>query len=174
MKHHTLGQLQDIAQIVAHPSPMVDERRRRLERWAELLEQIRHRHLDTLHETEFQMADERNALRSDYSPITIAFRDPVLRATGMRDDTYGEAKRFFELRDDELHDVVCYCRFGTTVSAAAAARQVRALLAEKPRGLWFSLAAFSSDRPQAGGVAGIWACAKRPCPVEPPVRVGRR
>lgn len=142
MKHHTLDQLQDIAHVLPRLSPDMSQRRQRLERWAELLEEIRHRHLDTLYETEFQMLDERNALRSDYSPITVAFRDPVLHAAGMVDDTYGEAKRFFEITDEELHDVVCYCRFGTTVSAAAAARQVRALLADKPRSFWSSLSAF--------------------------------
>lgn len=139
MKHHTLDQLQNIAQVVPRLSPEMTERRQRLERWAELLEAVRHRHLDTLYETEFQMLDERNALRSDYSPITVAFRDPVLHEAGLTDDTYGEAKRFFEISDEELHDVVCYCRFGTTVSAAAAARQVRALLADKPRSLWSRL-----------------------------------
>ncbi|WP_312366478.1 hypothetical protein [Ensifer sp.] len=142
MKHHTLDQLRGIAQIVPGLSPHVAARRVRLERWAEVLESIRHRHLDTLHETEFQMQDERDALRSDYSPITIAFRDPVLRAAGIADDTYGEAKRFFEISDDELHEIVCYCRFGTTVSAAAAAREVRVILAGRPRNLWSRLSSF--------------------------------
>ncbi|MNZ99249.1 hypothetical protein D3C78_1185670 [compost metagenome] len=142
MKHHTLEQMQNIAQVEPFFNLHGMSRRQRLERWAELLEEIRHRHLDTLHETEFQSGDERNALRCDYSPITVAFRDPVLRAAGMNSDTYGEAKRFFEICDEELHDVVCYCRFGTTVSAAAAARQVRGLLSDKPRGFWSSLGAF--------------------------------
>lgn len=142
MKHHSLDQLQNIAQIVPQFAPSLAGRRPRLERWAELLEGVRHRHLDTLHETEFQIPDERDALRSDYSPITIAFRDPVLQDAGMTDDTFGEAKRFFEISDDELHDIVCYCRFGTTVSAAAAARQVRTLLADRPRSIWSRLSAF--------------------------------
>ncbi|KSV95110.1 hypothetical protein [Sinorhizobium sp. GL28] len=146
MKHHTLEQLQTIAQVEPCFDPDDMTRRQRLERWAELLELIRYRHLDTLHETEFQVMDERNALRCDYSPITIAFRDPVLRAAGMETDTYGEAKRFFEISDDELHDVVCYCRFGTTVSAAVAARQVRSLLADKPKGFWASVAGFFIGR----------------------------
>lgn len=146
MKHHSLEELQTIAQVESCFDPDGMTRRQRLERWAELLELIRHRHLDTLHETEFQVSDERNALRSDYSPITIAFRDPVLRAAGMETDTYGEAKRFFKISDDELHDVVCYCRFGTTVSAAAAAYQVRLLLADKPKGFWASVAGFFIGR----------------------------
>ncbi|KQW77881.1 hypothetical protein [Ensifer sp. Root127] len=142
MKHHTLEQLQTIAQIEPIFGARGMTRRQRLERWAELLEQVRHRHLDTLHETEFQFSDERNALRSDYSPITVAFRDPVLHAAGLDNDTYGEAKRFFEISDEELHDIVCYCHFGRTVSAAAAARQVRSLLSERPQSFWSAVAAF--------------------------------
>jgi hypothetical protein len=142
MKHQTLEQMKHIAQVEPffHLNGM--SRRQRLERWAEILEAIRHRHLDTLHETEFQSIEERDALRCDYSPITVAFRDPVLHSAGIKDDTYGEAIRFFEISDAELHDVVCYCRFGTTVSAAAAARQVRAVLSDKPMGFWSTLRAF--------------------------------
>ena len=42
----------------------------------------------------------------------MAFNDPVLRAAGLRDDSYGEAKRFFELTDRQLHWLVCYCHYG--------------------------------------------------------------
>jgi hypothetical protein len=141
MKHHTPEQMQNIAQVEPFFHLHGMSRRQRLERWADVLEEIPHRHLDTLHETEFQSSDERNELRCDYSPITVAFRDPVLHSAGMNSDTYGEAIRFFEICDEELHDVVCYCRFGTKVSAAAAARQVRVLLSDEPNGLWSSLRA---------------------------------
>ena len=43
-------------------------------------------------------------MRGDDTPISLAFRNPVLRASGMTNDTYGEAKRFFELSDGQLHD----------------------------------------------------------------------
>ncbi len=38
-------------------------------------------------------------MRSDHSPVSVAFSDPVLRVAGLSDDTFGEAKRFFELED---------------------------------------------------------------------------
>ena len=59
------------------------------------------------------------------SPIAVAFNDPVLRAEGMKDDTYGEARRFFDLTDWQLHEIVCHCHFGDTMVAKTAARRVR-------------------------------------------------
>ena len=47
----------------------------------------------------------------------------------MKNDTYGEAKRFFELTDWQVHDILCYCHYGSTVSADMAARGVRAAIA---------------------------------------------
>ena len=55
----------------------------------------------------------------------MAFADPVLRLQGMQSDTYGEAKRFFELSDRALHNIVCYCHVGATMQAGRAARYVR-------------------------------------------------
>lgn len=66
-----------------------------------------------------------------------------------------EAKRFFELCHEELHDVVCYCLFGTTVSAAAATRIVRVLLSDEPKGFWSSLGAFFIPRPAARYPTGV-------------------
>jgi hypothetical protein len=67
-------------------------------------------------------------MRGDSSPISVAFEDPVLRATGLESDSYGEAKRFFELSDRQLHEIICYCHFGRTVNAATAARHIRAAI----------------------------------------------
>jgi hypothetical protein len=50
-------------------------------------------------------------MRGDGSPISVAFEDPVLRAAGLENDNYGEAKRFFELTDGQLHEIICYCHF---------------------------------------------------------------
>jgi hypothetical protein len=68
-------------------------------------------------------------MRADGSPLTVAYNDPVLRAAGLRDDTLGEAMRFFDLSEHEAHDVVCYCVHGRTVEGRAAARAVRAIAA---------------------------------------------
>ena len=50
-------------------------------------------------------------MRGEQSPLTVAFEDPMLRVEGLRNDSYGEAKRFFELTDSQLHRIVCYCHF---------------------------------------------------------------
>lgn len=127
MKHQTLDQLQAVAEV-GERYPDILSRVERLERWAKCLEANPARQLFTLHETEHQSTKVRDEMRCDDSPISIAFKDPVLRASGMANDTYGEAKRFFELTDGQLHDVICYCHFGETLKAATAARNVRAII----------------------------------------------
>ena len=67
-------------------------------------------------------------MRHSNSPISVAFGDPVLRAAGLRDDTYGEAQRFFGLSDTQLHNIVCFCRSGDLISATAAGYGVRAAI----------------------------------------------
>lgn len=64
-------------------------------------------------------------MRGEGTAISVAFEDPVLRASGLKDDTYGEAKRFFELNDWQLHDIVCDCHVGSTMKARWAATRVR-------------------------------------------------
>jgi hypothetical protein len=135
MKHHALEQLKIVARVNHdYPHPAMS-RRERLERWAELLERNPQRPLSTLQETEYRPAMERAAMRGDCSPISVAFDDPVLRAAGLENDSYGEAKRFFELTDNQLHRLVCHCHFGATLSAANAAHHVRAISTGAHRGL---------------------------------------
>jgi hypothetical protein len=135
MKHHALEQLQIVAKVNhEYPHPAMS-RRERLDRWAELLERNPHRLLSTLHGTENRLAVERAVMRSDCSPISVALDDPVLRAVGLENDSYGEAKRFFELTDNQLHNIVCHCHFGATLSAANAAHHVRAISTGGHRGL---------------------------------------
>lgn len=132
MKHQTIEQLQTIAEVGQGQPPM--SRSERLERWAELLEQDPGRRLSTLHQTEYQSADVRARMRSDNSPFTVALKDPVLRSAGLKDDSYGEAKRFFDMSDEQLHEVICYCHFGATVNATTVARRIRvALTGSQPR-----------------------------------------
>jgi serine/threonine protein kinase len=76
------------------------------------------------------------AMRGDSSPMSVAFDDPVLRAAGLENDSYGEAKRFFKLTDGQLHEIICYCHFGATVNAATAARHVRAVLTGRQPGMF--------------------------------------
>lgn len=134
MKYYALDQLQSVAEVNQGYPAM--SRRERLERWAEVLERNPHRLLSTLHQTEHQLASARAAMRADNSPISVAYYDTALRAAGLAGDSYGDAQLFFDLSDRELHEVICYCHFGSTVSSAAAAHCVRSLLVEKRPGLF--------------------------------------
>ena len=139
MKHQTIEQLQIVAEVdQAYPRQAMS-RSERLERWAELLERNPDRRLSTLHQTEYQPVRARGAMRGDGSPISVAFEDPVLRAAGLENDNYGEAKRFFELTDRQLHEIICYCHFGATVTAATAARHIRAALTGRQPGMFARL-----------------------------------
>ena len=127
MKYQTLEQLQKVAEVHAgQAQPAAMTRSERLQRWADLLDQNPDRQLGTFAGTEYQPAGTRQTMRSAGSAITVAFDDAAFRAEGLENDTYGEAKRFFELTDWQLHDIVCYCHFGETMRADAAARRVRA------------------------------------------------
>lgn len=130
MQHKTLEELQRVAAVHPDRARPAMTRSERLERWAELLEREPERRLSTLPGTEFQRSDARDTMRSLRSPITVAFEDPVLRVKGLTNDSYGEAKRFFEVTDGQLHDIVCYCHYGTTVSAKTAAHGVRAAISQ--------------------------------------------
>src|SRR3546814_6196482 len=77
--------------------------------------------------------ETREAIRVANSPISVAFDDPVLRADGMTDDSYGEAKRFFGISDQQLHAIVCYCHFCSTMSAESAALRVRSIVGRGSR-----------------------------------------
>lgn len=129
MEFKTSGQLESeraakvYADFAHRPLTQIE----RLERWREALDQQPSRLLNTLFETERKEDDERIRERSANSPISVAFEDPVLRAQGLSDDSYGEAKRFFGLTDWQLHRIVCYCHHGWQATSQTIARQVRAV-----------------------------------------------
>ena len=134
MKHQPIEQLRAIAAIRSEVAPM--SRRDRLQRWASLLDLEPERRLNTLRETELYRPLQRGKIRGDVSPISIALADPVFRAQGLRDDTYGEAKRFFALSDRQIHEILCYCRFGETTTGHAAALAVNRLIEVESRPGW--------------------------------------
>ncbi|NYT32287.1 hypothetical protein [Rhizobium sp. WYCCWR 11128] len=142
MEQYALDQLKTIAKVSTTCKRLEITRRERLERWAESLECSPRPFLKTLHETEYQPMADRLALRDDGTPISVAFADPILRAAGMENDSYGEAKRFFELSDEQLHDLVCFCHFGERVSAATVARRLRKMSGSKPDGFFAQLRAW--------------------------------
>lgn len=125
MRHQTLDQLHTVAEVrrdLTHPRM---DRTQRLERWAELLEQQPSRLLAALAGTEYRSPPERDVMRGEGTPISVAFEDPLLRDEGLKDDSYGQAKSFFELTDNQLHEIVCYCHVGATMQAYRAAQSVR-------------------------------------------------
>ncbi len=123
MKHQTLDQLQSVADV--NPLSPLTTRTQRIERWAELLDQNPLRSLAALTSTEHLHIAIREEARAAGSPLTVAFDDPLLRASGLQSDTYGEAKRFFELSDWQLHEIVCSCHVGATMPASWATGRVR-------------------------------------------------
>ena len=128
MKHQTLDQLQSVADISPLSPALLATRTQRIERWAELLDRNPTRSLVALTGTEHLHPSVRGEARAVGSAISVAFDDPLLRASGMQSDTYGEATRFFELSDWQLHEIVCSCHVGTTMQAGWAAGRVRRVL----------------------------------------------
>lgn len=134
MEYKSVDQLAEIARVkpgpgtapLAPPPPL--SQAARLRRWAEILEQDPGRRLGTFFETEYQTPLAREALRAPNSPISVAYADADLRADGLTGDRYGDGKRYFGLSDHQMHHVLCYCHYGSTVSAGTAARAVRGIL----------------------------------------------
>jgi len=127
MEHKTLDEIRDVADI--QPSWLGSRpltKCERLERWAEVLERQGGRRLKTLFEIEYLSRAERAALRANDSPLSVAFDDARLRAAGLAGDTVGDAVAFFEVSEMELHNILCFCHHGDTMSADAAAACVRA------------------------------------------------
>jgi hypothetical protein len=122
MKHRTISQLKEVAQI--QPTPMTREAR--LARWAEALERESGT-VRALRETEIAPWRERLAARAAGSALTVALADPVLRAAGLSGETYRDALQFFALSDAEAHFILCSCHAGDTMSAREAAGRIRAV-----------------------------------------------
>ena len=126
MKHQTLDQLHAVAEV--NTAKPVMSRTQRLERWAQLLEREPRRLLTALAGTEYRAPVDRDVMRGAGSPISVALADPILHDEGLKDDSYGEAKRFFELTDRQLHEIVCYCHVGAVMQSSRAALSVRAAI----------------------------------------------
>jgi hypothetical protein len=128
MQYRSLDQIGAEADVLTAsdlPIRTTLSRRERLERWAEILEQEPRRHLCAIHDIEYKSPQELFAYRVDGSPLSVAYADPVLRAVGLRSDTVGDAGEFFGLSHNQLHYLLCFCHHGETMTASAAAAQVR-------------------------------------------------
>lgn len=91
----------------------------RLDRWASLLE-AESGDICLLERTEYELPHLRKALRGDFSPLTVAFSDPVLRFHGLNGERYGDAKIFFRMNNHRLHRIVCACSYYNRRSVPAA------------------------------------------------------
>jgi hypothetical protein len=125
MEHKTLAELERTAET----TPIPQTRTERLQRWAAALAKLGSARLNSLLRTEYVAPEALAAVRAENSPLSVAADDSALRVAGLRNDTFGEAMRFFELSEHELHRIVCYCHYGETMSAEEAAHRVRAMAA---------------------------------------------
>src|SRR5882672_10066000 len=80
----------------------------KLTRWASLLRKATHP-IYMGHSIEYLPADTRNQTTWAYSPMYVAANDPVFQDAGLKDATIGEAKRFFEITDEQVHAFTCNC-----------------------------------------------------------------
>ena len=127
MEHKTRDEIREVANILPsclQPRPL--SKRERLELWAEALEREGGRRLRTLYQIEYAPPAERALGRADDSPLSVAFNNPELRAAGLSGDTIGDATAFFGINESELHNILCFCHYGETMSAEVAAARVRA------------------------------------------------
>ncbi len=122
MEHKTLAEVKKLGATIAVVPLTAKER---LECWALALDRVKGQRLSSLLRTEYLKRDEMARARVESSPLSIAANDPVLKAAGLKDDTFGEAIRFFDLSEHDLHYIVCYCHWGETMSAEQAALRVR-------------------------------------------------
>ena len=123
MEHKTVETLRGVAEVHAFKQWFLS-RRERLERWAELLERQPKRRLRSLGEIEFTPEEKRPELRSDESPITVAYEDPILRADGLKGDRLGDAMEYFDLSERAAHRLLCSCMNGWSMEAGVTARKV--------------------------------------------------
>ena len=126
MKHQTVVELQNIADVQPAKTPM--SRCDRLERWAECLEREPQRKLRSLEGIEYGPEAQRREARENNSPLSIAFADPVLREEGLAGDKLGDALDFFEMSHGEAHRVLCSCMHGLHMQAGDVARRVRGIM----------------------------------------------
>lgn len=137
MEHRTLAEIRRNALTAPfETSTPKMTRRERLERWATLLE--RHRGpLMPLMRVEYLPEEARKMLRGDDTPLSVAYKDPLLQAEGLKSDRLGDGITFFELTDQEAHHLLCDCHYCGAMSGDNVATRVR-YTANGPsaRGLW--------------------------------------
>jgi hypothetical protein len=128
MEHKPLIELLATADVRFSETQTPMTREQRLERWIGLLEADAERELRSLHEIEHLSASERRACRSDDSPLSVAYHDPILRSSGLKSDRVGDCTDFFGLTDDQMHHAFCSCHTGIKMTGAEGAARLRAVV----------------------------------------------
>jgi hypothetical protein len=146
MEHKPVETLRGVAEVREFKEGFLS-RRERLDRWAELLERQPKRRLRSLGEIEFTPEEKRPELRSDESPITVAFEDPILRADGLKGDRLGDAMEYFDLSERSAHRLLCSCMNGWSMEASVTARKVRRIANPDHRLMLFTTAGVLAAAP---------------------------
>jgi hypothetical protein len=124
MRYQSIANIGAEAALTLVETPIMS-RRERLERWAELLDRDHLRKLKALSRVEFVPWQDRALIRRDDTPVSVAFADPVFRAAGLEGDTFGHAREFFQLSEEEAHHLLCDCHYFGGMDAETVARRVR-------------------------------------------------
>src|SRR4051794_11483299 len=109
------------------PMNQAMSRREKLERWAEVLEQLPAERLTPFRDVEFLRPAARLGLQTANSPLAAAYQDPVLRRAGLPSDRFGDGGEFFELSTHQAHRILCSCGYFGVMRASEVARRVRSL-----------------------------------------------
>jgi hypothetical protein len=128
MEHKRVAELQAIADVEFIGPSVTIPRELRLTRWMELLQADPRRKLRSLHEIEHLTRSQRRECRTDNSPLTVAYEDPLLRSAGLKSDRVGDCMDFFELSDRQMHHAFCSCHVGICLTAMQAAQRLRRLV----------------------------------------------
>lgn len=103
--------------------PLMNKREKLL-RLAKLVRAADH-NLVIFNGIEYADATRLQQLYHPASAFALASADPVFRDAGLQSDRVGDAKRFFELSNDELHAFSCDC--GGYISNEQMARRIEVL-----------------------------------------------
>jgi hypothetical protein len=149
MEHKPVLELQQIADLDFGFT--LSDRDQRLARWSKLLLANPDRLLRSLHEIEHLSASDRRTCRSDDSPLSVAYHDPILRSSGLKSDSVGDCTDFFGLTDEQMHHAFCSCHTGAKLTGAESAARLRAVVEHNSirnsSGLWQTLLRFVRAAP---------------------------
>jgi hypothetical protein len=131
MRRQSIEQLNGIAKVTPAQGEGLSKRAR-MRRWAELLDRLGQQSLTPLSSVEYYAERERSQLRGDYTPIALAYADPVLRGEGLSGDTFGDAQTFFGLNGADAHYLLCDCHYQGRMDGRTVAKRLRAMADPNP------------------------------------------